>query len=68
MPPMKQIRQAVLAQPATVWPHSAAMTAQRMPTKLMTLMSSPQAVMMRMGFTDRLVMPSKARAIIFFSG
>ena len=34
----------------------------------MTEISAPKPVISRMGFTERLVMPSKARASIFFSG
>ena len=65
---MKQTMQMVLAQPATVWPSIAATIAQITPMKLMQLTSTPKPVIMRMGFTERLVMPSKARASFFFRG
>ena len=37
-------------------------------SKLTALTSMPASVMRRSGFTERLVMPSKAKASIFFSG
>ena len=68
MPPIKQTMHMVEAQPATVRPRMLAMTAHSTPTKLSTEKISPSPVMNRMGFTLRLVMPSKASASIFFKG
>ena len=68
MPPIRQTMQTVLAQPATVLPISAPMTAHTTPMKLRMLNSIPMPVMSRMGLLDRLVMPSKARASILDRG
>ena len=61
-PPMKQTMHAVEAQPATLWPVKAVISAQMMPRKDSSEMISPARVMKRMGLTERLVTPSKARA------
>ena len=58
----------MLAQPDTVAPSSLVSSTQMMPMKLARLMKKPSPVMRRMGFTERLVMPSKAKFSIFFSG
>ena len=67
-PPMKHTMHARLAQPATDLPISAAITAHMMPMKLSTMMDRPAKNTIRMGLTDRDVMPSKARASIFLRG
>lgn len=60
--------QIMLVQPVTVKPTSFVMSVTMMATKLTALTSMPASVMRRSGFTERLVMPSKAKASIFFSG
>ena len=67
-PLTKQIMHVMLAQPATALPAIAVMSAHSTPMKLMSATAAPKPVIIRSGFTDRLVMPSTARAIIFFSG
>ena len=68
IPPTKHTRQASDAQPATECPAIAAITAQIMPMNDRSVMNSPAKNTMRIGLTDRLVMPSNASASIFFSG
>ena len=58
----------MLAQPETVTPNSLVSSTHKMPRKLARLMRKPSPVISRMGFTERLVMPSKAKFSIFFSG
>ena len=65
---MKQMTHMVEAQPLTVEPVSWEMRAQRTPRKLRMDTVTPKPVIIRMGLTERLVMPSKARASIFFRG
>ncbi len=68
IPLTKQIMQVVLAHPETVFPARLPATAQMIPRKLIAATSNPMEVMIRIGLMDRLVIPSKARANIFFSG
>lgn len=49
-------------------PAKVTQIAQSTPTKLNAAMAKPRTVMMRIGWMERLVMPSIARAIIFGSG
>ncbi len=58
----------VEAQPAMVFPRQAMTMAQMIPIKPMTLTTVPNPVMIEMGFTERLVMPSIASASILRSG
>ena len=60
--------QVMLAQPATALPTRAVINAQRTPMKLTRATNTPKPVISRRGLTERLVMPSTARAIIFFRG
>ena len=68
LPPIKHTRHAILAQPATTLPVSEVITAQRIPIKLSRLIMMPQNVIKRIGLIDRLEIPSKANASIFFRG
>ena len=60
--------ETVEAQPETALPHNATMTDQIIPIRLTAATNKPNPVMIRMGLTERLVMPSKANASIFLSG
>ena len=68
IPPIKHTILTMLAHPATVYPKIALTTAQTTPTRLKTDVRVPNPVMIRIGFTLRLVNPSNARARIFFNG
>ena len=57
-----------LAQPATELPIKAVTIAQMTPMKLTIDTVMPSNVIKRMGFTERLVMPSTASATILRSG
>ena len=56
------------AQPATLLPVMATITDQTIPIKLKSATKNQNVVIMRIGFTDRLVIPSKASDSIFFNG
>ena len=65
---MKQTMHTVEAQPLTVLSVRWAISAQITAMKLSSDTTQPKPVIIRIGLTDRLVMPSKARASIFFRG
>ena len=67
-PDTKQMMLVIDAQPETVSPSAASMTAHSTPIKLTNATKTPKPVMKRIGFVDRLVMPSKANASILESG
>ena len=65
---MKHMIHTVLAHPDTVFPSKSPMTAHIIPIKLRKAIRTPNMVIIRIGLTERLVIPSKASASIFFSG
>ena len=67
-PPMRQTMTMVLAQPCTPCPRMAVTMAQMAPMRPRAHTSAPSMVMMRMGFTDRLVIPFIASVSILESG
>lgn len=68
IPPRKHIIHIMLDQPATVLFIRNMITAQITPTKPNSDTIKPNAVMIRIGRTLRLVIPSIAKLIIFMSG
>lgn len=58
----------VEAHPITVFPRIASTTAQIIPMKLMNATKTPMPIIILMGFIERLVIPSNARASILLSG
>lgn len=67
-PDTKQMMLVIEAQPDTVRPSAASMTAHSTPIKLTSATNTPKPVMNRMGLMDRLVMPSNASASILDRG
>ena len=65
---MKHIVHIVEVHPLTVLPVKFIMMAHAIPTNPSTAIITPRWVMRRMGFVDKLVIPSKARASIFLRG
>lgn len=68
IPPRKQIIHIMLDQPATVLFRRNMITAQITPMKPNSDTIKPNAVIIRIGRTLRLVMPSTAKLIIFIRG
>ena len=68
IPPRKQIIHIILDQPATVLFNMNMTIAQMTPMKPNRDTMKPNTVIMRIGRTVRLVMPSTAKLIIFVSG
>lgn len=68
IPPRKQIIHIILDQPATVLFNMNMTIAQMTPMKPNRDTMKPNTVIMRIGRTLRLVMPSTAKLIIFVSG
>ena len=64
----KQIAATILVQPVTVEPNSLETIAHINPIILMTDIIIPIAEIILSGFTERLVMPSIANAIIRLNG
>ena len=60
--------QTVDAQPETVLPKTYCTKVHTTPKRLKKDTKNPKNVIIRMGFVERLVMPSMAKASIFFSG
>ena len=67
-PETKQMMLVVLAQPETVMPSAASMTAHNTPIKLTSATKMPKPVIKRIGRVERLVMPSNASDSILESG
>ena len=68
MPPKKQTIATTDAQPATAARIAWQTIAQMMPAKLASVTKKPNVVTRRSGRVERLVIPSSARASIFFKG
>ena len=67
-PPKKHIILIVLDQPDTVLPWILPTIAQIINKNEIIVTKSPSPVIILIGFTDKLVIPSKASANIFFNG
>ena len=68
MPPKKQTMLIKDDQPATLCPKANVINDHIIPAKLIKAIIKPMAVISRIGFVDRLVIPSIASASIFLSG